>query len=388
MSAEITDEVTRLRKPRFSFEENQILIQEVRANYAKLFGVRSKRLSTAERRGVWENIATKINAITSWKRTGQEVQKRWNDLKRRTKERLSRVPHSTQGPNTVATCEETLSAEEELIFGIVGPATSGGEGVDCASPAGTQQQEHPISDPAAGSSSSASFSDNVRDDILLQPKLSDSPPPSCTEQVSQISPFLKMSPQSGGSIPQQSPFSPQHPLVDSMAEYSVGHCNSPPLRRRRLQLEQPLVPDTALDFLQTQRETAEAIRDLAATIREGFDKLTGVVASILPLLQERSVFGAAGIKSNLSESSASGLMMPFSVPPTGATALSTETLTTKVEDPPSSPGEPSLEAGTSAGGDDSEAEQVTQETCSSRPVEGQKDNHPISRKRRGRRRAI
>lgn len=125
MSGE-SEEITRLRKPRFSYEENQILIQEVRANYGKLYGTQSRRVTVAERRRVWESIAAKINSITSWKRTGQEVQKRWNDFKRRTKEKLARVPHSTQGAGNA--CDETFSAEEETIFAILGPGVMIGPG--------------------------------------------------------------------------------------------------------------------------------------------------------------------------------------------------------------------------------------------------------------------
>lgn len=118
-----TEETTRLRKPRFSFEENQILIREVRAHYPQLYGAQSRRVSVAERRRVWDGIAAKINGITSWKRTGQEVQKRWNDFKRRTKEKLARVPHSTQGAGPAA--EDAFSAEEETIFAILGPGVAG-----------------------------------------------------------------------------------------------------------------------------------------------------------------------------------------------------------------------------------------------------------------------
>nr|XP_014333109.1 PREDICTED: myb-related transcription factor, partner of profilin [Bos mutus] len=120
---EAAEETTRLRKPRFSFEENQILIREVRAHYPQLYGAQSRRVSVAERRRVWDGIAAKINGITSWKRTGQEVQKRWNDFKRRTKEKLARVPHSTQGAGPAA--EDAFSAEEETIFAILGPGVAG-----------------------------------------------------------------------------------------------------------------------------------------------------------------------------------------------------------------------------------------------------------------------
>lgn len=142
------EETTRLRKPRFSFEENQILIREVRAHYPQLYGAQSRRVSVAERRRVWDSIATKINGITSWKRTGQEVQKRWNDFKRRTKEKLARVPHSTQGAGPAA--EDAFSAEEETIFAILGPGVAG-----LGASAGTEESRAAASSqpqvPTAGS---------------------------------------------------------------------------------------------------------------------------------------------------------------------------------------------------------------------------------------------
>ncbi|XP_011830541.1 PREDICTED: myb-related transcription factor, partner of profilin, partial [Mandrillus leucophaeus] len=133
---------TRLRKPRFSFEENQILIREVRAHYPQLYGAQSRRVSVAERRRVWDGIAAKINGITSWKRTGQEVQKRWNDFKRRTKEKLARVPHSTQGAGPAA--EDAFSAEEETIFAILGPGVAGpGAGAGAEEPPAAPSSQPP-----------------------------------------------------------------------------------------------------------------------------------------------------------------------------------------------------------------------------------------------------
>lgn len=136
------EETTRLRKPRFSFEENQILIREVRAHYPQLYGAQSRRVSVAERRRVWDGIAAKINGITSWKRTGQEVQKRWNDFKRRTKEKLARVPHSTQGAGPAA--EDAFSAEEETIFAILGPGVAGpGAGTGAEQPSAAASSQPP-----------------------------------------------------------------------------------------------------------------------------------------------------------------------------------------------------------------------------------------------------
>ncbi|XP_061452772.1 myb-related transcription factor, partner of profilin isoform X2 [Rhineura floridana] len=328
MSGE-SEEITRLRKPRFSYEENQILIQEVRANYAKLYGTQSRRVTVAERRRVWEGIATKINNITSWKRTGQEVQKRWNDFKRRTKEKLARVPHSTQGAGNA--CDETFSAEEETIFAILGPGVMMGAGG--AEPSALQNTpgfathsyrlaaEHGTDMPAR-SNVSCSPEMSARapccplDGGLLRPKERDSPaPPSAqptTLQIVQLAP----SPTSLGCRPHRE-HSPVEPLVTTPCPST-----SPPLRRRHPRLDPPVEPP--LDFLQAQRETSEAIRELTYTLRQGLERLTDVVAALLPLLpvQTSSLLHPQG-------------EIPTPTPaPSAVTLPPRDTFTTKVEPSP------------------------------------------------------
>ncbi|XP_044291503.1 myb-related transcription factor, partner of profilin [Varanus komodoensis] len=288
MSGE-SEEITRLRKPRFSYEENQILIQEVRANYAKLYGTQSRRVTVAERRRVWEGIAAKINSITSWKRTGQEVQKRWNDFKRRTKEKLARVPHSTQGAGTA--CDETFSAEEETIFAILGPGVMVGAG---GAEAGALQNApgfaspsyrlagDPCADTPARSNLSCSPETSARascctlDGGLLRPKERDSPAPPLAQPSSLQIVQLAPSPASLGCRPL-----PEHSPADPRGTTPCPS-TSPTVRRRRARLDPPM--ESPLDFLQVQRETAEAIRELTYTLRQGLERLTDVVAALLPLL--------------------------------------------------------------------------------------------------------
>lgn len=282
-----SEEITRLRKPRFSYEENQILIQEVRANYAKLYGTQSRRVTVAERRRVWESIAAKINSITSWKRTGQEVQKRWNDFKRRTKEKLARVPHSTQGAGT--TCDETFSAEEETIFAILGPGVMMGTGGAETGPLQNTRgfahsyhlaPAHSTDLPARSNNSSspetsAQVSYYDLDRGLLRPKERDSPAPLSTQSASLQIVQLASSPAGFGCRPH-----PEHSPVEPLGTPCPSI--SPPLRRRRPRLDSSLEPPP--DFLHAQRETAEAIRELTYTLRQGLERLTDVVAALLPLL--------------------------------------------------------------------------------------------------------
>ncbi|XP_072835796.2 myb-related transcription factor, partner of profilin [Pogona vitticeps] len=336
MSGE-SEEITRLRKPRFSYEENQILIQEVRANYAKLYGTQSRRVTVAERRRVWEGIAAKINGITSWKRTGQEVQKRWNDFKRRTKEKLARVPHSTQGAGTAG--EETFLAEEETIFAILGPGVvtgTGGGGGGGAEPSSACRNtpppgfgathgvrlaaEHGAEIPAGGHPSSCSPKTSAHrvscyplDGGLLRPKERDSPAPPSAQPASLQIVQLAPSPASLSCGPHAEP-SPMEPPGATPCPST-----SPLPRRRRTCLDPAGEPP--LDFLQAQRETAEAIRELNYTLRQGLERLTDIVAALLPLLP---------VQTNNVSPPQEGIPAP-APPPSSETLLPRDAFTTKVE---------------------------------------------------------
>ncbi|XP_075393474.1 myb-related transcription factor, partner of profilin [Tenrec ecaudatus] len=311
------EETTRLRKPRFSFEENQILIREVRAHYAQLYGAQSRRVSVAERRRLWDGIAAQINGITSWKRTGQEVQKRWNDFKRRTKEKLARVPHSTQGAGPAA--EDAFSAEEETIFAILGPglvvppgAGVGGTRVEqppappasqppsssalaqCYVLSEDRREGRPTGSPAhrkGGSSSPepwtrpSSFSQDLGG---LQPKECESPPPAAQQpvQLSRLAgcPPSPVAPSSAPPPPPPPPLAQPPPPPPPRVAPSPPSPSPPPPPPPPPPPATPPAADPSLDFLRAQQETAHAIRELAGTLRQGLAKLSEALSALLPLL--------------------------------------------------------------------------------------------------------
>uniref|UniRef100_A0A8C6W4V4 Myb-related transcription factor, partner of profilin n=1 Tax=Nannospalax galili TaxID=1026970 RepID=A0A8C6W4V4_NANGA len=278
------EETTRLRKPRFSFEENQILIREVRAHYPQLYGAQSRRVSVAERRRVWDSIAAKINSITSWKRTGQEVQKRWNDFKRRTKEKLARVPHSTQGAGPVA--EDAFSAEEETIFAILGPGVAWPGAGAGESPAAAPSQP---SVPTVGAQRYVLSEDRREDrraDTPAHSKGDSSSPepwsrPACNPQEAKE----RESPPP--AVPQTVQlrlhvgFSPPPPPPPPLVQVAPSSPSPPPPPPRPPPTS---APDQSLDFLRAQQETANAIRELAGTLRQGLAKLSEALSALLPLL--------------------------------------------------------------------------------------------------------
>ncbi|XP_047567510.1 myb-related transcription factor, partner of profilin isoform X1 [Lutra lutra] len=274
------EETTRLRKPRFSFEENQILIREVRAHYPQLYGAQSRRVSVAERRRVWDGIAAKINGITSWKRTGQEVQKRWNDFKRRTKEKLARVPHSTQGAGPAA--EDAFSAEEETIFAILGPGVAGpGAGAGAEQTSGAASSQPPA--PSAGAQRHV-LSEDRREDRRADTPAHSKGGSSSPEQWARPS----CSPQEGGCPPPKERESPPPPVLQTVQLPRLA-LSPPPPAPPPLPPPTPSAPDPSLDFLRAQQETANAIRELAGTLQQGLAKLSEALSALLPLLPGTAV---------------------------------------------------------------------------------------------------
>ncbi|XP_028920807.1 myb-related transcription factor, partner of profilin [Ornithorhynchus anatinus] len=278
-----TEEITRLRKPRFSYEENQILIQEVRAHYPQLYGTQSRRVTVAERRRVWEGIAAKINGVTTWRRTGQEVQKRWNDFKRRTKEKLARVPHSTQGAAGPANDDAAaFSAEEETIFAILGPGVVGGRGRGPPEPA-----PGPLRPPPAGAPGRRRLpADGRRSETPARGKVCSSPEPSARVPCCPLDGALVRPKERDSPAP---PPAPPPLQIIQLPRLAPSPASRPPARPGPSPPGEdapspPLPLDPSLDFLQAQRETTAAVRELAGALRQGLDKLSHVLATLLPLL--------------------------------------------------------------------------------------------------------
>ncbi|XP_063168692.1 myb-related transcription factor, partner of profilin [Candoia aspera] len=111
---------------------------------------------------------------------------------------------------------------------------------------------------------------------LLKPKERDSPAPLPTQPSSLQIVQLAPSPPCLGCRPH-----PEHSPGELLGSTPCPS-TSPLLQRRRACLDLPAEPP--LDFLRAQRETAEAIRELTDTLRQGLERLTDVVGALLPLL--------------------------------------------------------------------------------------------------------
>lgn len=116
----------RKRKPKFSKEELDILVTEVTRHEAVLFGRETMRLSHADRDKIWEGIARKITSASQVPRSVKDVKHRWDDMKRRTKDKLAFMRQSLSGPGAGGRAPTVvLTAHERAIESALLTARSG-----------------------------------------------------------------------------------------------------------------------------------------------------------------------------------------------------------------------------------------------------------------------
>ncbi|KYO21799.1 PR domain-containing protein 11 isoform C [Alligator mississippiensis] len=106
----------RKRKPKFSKEELDILVTEVTRNEAMLFGRETMRLSHADRDKIWEGIARQITSVSQVPRSVKDIKHRWDDMKRRTKDKLAFMQRSLSSPGSMGRPSAiVLTAHERAI---------------------------------------------------------------------------------------------------------------------------------------------------------------------------------------------------------------------------------------------------------------------------------
>ncbi|XP_053922883.1 PR domain-containing protein 11 isoform X7 [Cuculus canorus] len=106
----------RKRKPKFSKEELNILVTEVTRNEAMLFGRETMRLSHADRDKIWEGIARQITSVSQVPRSVKDIKHRWDDMKRRTKDKLAFMQRSLSSPGSMGRPSAiVLTAHERAI---------------------------------------------------------------------------------------------------------------------------------------------------------------------------------------------------------------------------------------------------------------------------------
>uniref|UniRef100_A0A3Q2NQQ3 Myb-related transcription factor, partner of profilin-like n=1 Tax=Fundulus heteroclitus TaxID=8078 RepID=A0A3Q2NQQ3_FUNHE len=83
----VGEESGRKRKRKFEAIELKVLVEEANTHIGEL---RQKQLCLSRRNAIWDSICAKVNAVGKTKRSADEVKRRWQDFRRRTREELSR----------------------------------------------------------------------------------------------------------------------------------------------------------------------------------------------------------------------------------------------------------------------------------------------------------
>ncbi|MGH0130191.1 UNVERIFIED_CONTAM: hypothetical protein FKN15_053989 [Acipenser sinensis] len=124
----------RKRKEKFSEEELRVLTTEVTQHEMELFGKASANVSYATKEAIWSSIVEKVNAVGVTRRTVNQVIKRWQDLRRRTKEKLARQHRHAAGTGG------GLPSTSQLTTGEDNPSTTESHVED---PQETREEAHP-----------------------------------------------------------------------------------------------------------------------------------------------------------------------------------------------------------------------------------------------------
>ncbi|XP_053314442.1 uncharacterized protein LOC128482647 [Spea bombifrons] len=124
----------RQRNIRFSEEENDVLVNSIMPHYDRLFGKLAARNSTAMKNALWREIVSAVNAVSAYPRSVQNCKKRYADIKRKVKDKLSKIAkhrRATGGgaPLNISfwpyerVMEKMISAD--IVAGVPGATDSG-----------------------------------------------------------------------------------------------------------------------------------------------------------------------------------------------------------------------------------------------------------------------
>ncbi|KAM5126501.1 uncharacterized protein ACMZJ9_021411, partial [Mantella aurantiaca] len=86
----------RLRNVKFSDRENNVLVKKISENYEKILGRLITGTSASEKKEIWRKIVAAVNNVSHHSRSVAQCKKRYSDIKKKVKEKLSKQRAGTQ----------------------------------------------------------------------------------------------------------------------------------------------------------------------------------------------------------------------------------------------------------------------------------------------------
>ncbi|XP_035241718.1 myb-related transcription factor, partner of profilin isoform X1 [Anguilla anguilla] len=109
----------RKRKSRFTFDEVQLLLNEVRNNRHIVIGKFNRGVSADVKKRTWAEITARINEISECPREIIEIIKKWSDLKCDTKRKVAAMRAGLGGASSALRISRDLSPVENMVHEIL-----------------------------------------------------------------------------------------------------------------------------------------------------------------------------------------------------------------------------------------------------------------------------
>ncbi|KAL8589320.1 hypothetical protein ACOMHN_052323 [Nucella lapillus] len=93
-----TNTAKRAKKPHFSDQEMEVLIEEVALDAKLLFSSFQNGITNAKKKFAWLRITTRVNAVGANGRTPEQIKKRWKDVKQAVIKRKQQLAETGGGP--------------------------------------------------------------------------------------------------------------------------------------------------------------------------------------------------------------------------------------------------------------------------------------------------
>lgn len=110
----------RHKRWRFSEEEELVVMEQVAENWHRLFGQESKALRRGGKVQIWNEAAKKVSAVSRYKRTGDNVYKKWLFEKKKLRDRALRIQALVTKTGSVEASQEQLTPLEVRLVALMG----------------------------------------------------------------------------------------------------------------------------------------------------------------------------------------------------------------------------------------------------------------------------
>jgi hypothetical protein len=116
------DKIVRNRKPNFTDADAATQVESIESRYDIISSKFSDKLHLVDKKKAWEDVTEAVNVESKVKRTVDEIKKKWDDMKTRTKKKASELKkkRNATGGGDPPDPTETLTEIEMKIVAIIG----------------------------------------------------------------------------------------------------------------------------------------------------------------------------------------------------------------------------------------------------------------------------